>query len=76
MNKVSPPQCLSTDVLPVGQPLDSDLIARVTRAVRSADLDHEHGGGSSRHYARDYLLPALAVEGLIVLLASKVTVQP
>ncbi len=37
-----------------------DIERRLTAAVREADLHFEKVGGSSRHYVRDYLLPALA----------------
>lgn len=41
-------------------------IEAITRAVRTADVDFESVGGSSRHYVRECLLPALECEGLII----------
>lgn len=37
----------------------ADLEARLTAAVREADVAFEKVGGSSRHFVRDCLLPAL-----------------
>lgn len=39
---------------------------RLTKAVRAADLDFESVGGSSRHYVRECLMPALDAEGLMI----------
>lgn len=45
---------------------DPSLVAAVTAAVREADLDFESTGGSSRHYVRECLLPALERAGLSI----------
>lgn len=44
----------------------SDLETRLTVVVRQADLDFESVGGSSRHYVRECLLPALETAKLRV----------
>ena len=54
---------LEAEKLPT-QPLD--LEARLTAAVRQADLNFEKVGGSSRHYVRECLLPALAEAKLVI----------
>lgn len=41
----------------IGPP--SDLEAKLTAAVREADLLFEKVGGSSRHYVRECLMPVL-----------------
>ena len=50
----------------------TSLLADITRAVRTADLAFENVGGSSRHWVRDCLLPALEEEGLSVVKATPV----
>ena len=44
----------------------ADLEARLTAAVREADVQFEKVGGSSRHYVRECLLPALTEAKLMV----------
>lgn len=44
--------------------ITSELISRLTQAVRAADEEFAHSGGSSRHYVRDHLLPQLKQWGL------------
>ena len=51
-------------------------IEAITRAVRCADVDFESVGGSSRHYVRECLLPALGCEGLIVKKKTDVDLLP
>lgn len=49
--------------------LDDDAFARLVAAMRKADVLFESGktgGGGTRHYLRDCLLPALEAEGLRV----------
>jgi hypothetical protein len=41
-----------------------EMIARITRAVRSADEHFKDVGGSTRHWVRECLLAALEEEGL------------
>lgn len=43
---------------------DPELIRRVTAAVRQADAQFEHAGGSSRHWVRECLFPCLDEAGL------------
>jgi hypothetical protein len=45
-------------------------VRTITRAVRAADEAFETVGGSSRHWVRECLLPALEDEGLEVVVAS------
>lgn len=44
----------------------SNLLARITKAVRLADRKFEKVGGSSRHWVRECLLPELETEGLAI----------
>ena len=43
-----------------------ELVSRLTQAVRAADEQFAHSGGSSRHYVRDHFLPQLKEWGLIL----------
>jgi hypothetical protein len=51
---------------PLADPTEAEcaLTPKLTAAVREADQAFETVGGSSRHYVRDCLLPALAKAGL------------
>ena len=43
-----------------------EIVQKVTKAVRLADISFEQVGGSSRHWVRDCFLPALEDEGLCI----------
>lgn len=43
---------------------DKCVVAELVAAMREADEQFEHVGGSTRHYVYDCLLPALARRGL------------
>jgi hypothetical protein len=43
------------------------LVDQITAIVRRIDPEFEKEGGSTRHWVRDFFLPALADEGLRVL---------
>lgn len=49
---------------------DTDIVNRVTAVVREADRDFETGGGSSRHWVRDWFLPTLNRAGLSVIVTA------
>lgn len=44
----------------------TDMVARLTKAMRAADLAFETVGGSTRHHVRDCLMSALEEERLAV----------
>ena len=41
-----------------------EMIAKIAKAVRTADQEFKDVGGSTRHWVRECLLPALRDEGL------------
>lgn len=43
---------------------NSELVARMTAAMREADKAHESVGGGARHHVRECLLPILRRHGL------------
>lgn len=45
--------------------IEADILVAVTRAVRRADEDFQgpQGGGSSRHWVRDWFIPYIRQEG-------------
>ena len=46
---------------------ENEIIKLVTHAVRLADRAFQDSGGSSRHWVRDWFLPYLRHEGLIIM---------
>ncbi len=46
--------------------MQGDLLRELTAVVRRADRDFQKGGGSSRHWVRDYFMEELAEAGLRV----------
>lgn len=50
----------------------TDIVQKLTAAMRKADLDFETVGGSSRHFVKECLLPALESEGLAVVEAGTI----
>ena len=51
---------------------ESEIIIRLTKAMREADESFESVGGSTRHYVRECLLPILSGHGLELRLQSAV----
>ena len=54
----------------------SELDTKVTRAVRAADLAFAESGGSSRHWVQECFIPALAKEGLAIVVVPVEGLKP
>lgn len=51
---------------PAAAKTQAEIDDALTAALRDADLTFEKAGGSTRHYVRECLLPALAARGLTI----------
>lgn len=46
--------------------IEAEILRRLTAAMREADREFEHVGGSTRHHVRDCLMPILGKHGLCI----------
>ena len=51
----------------------ADYLSEITKAVREADNAFETVGGSTRHWVRECLLPALQVRGFVIIRLNSLT---